>query len=232
MKPQYLDEIRQIALFQTMREGSYEAVMRGAYVQVFPPHVDLLHEGEGSDFLHVLIEGAVELFASWSGKDTTIGIIRPVSTFILAATIRNAPYLMSARTLERSRIVMLPSQDVRQIFDEDSGFARAVVAELAQCYRSSIKHTKTLKLRSSLERLANYMLQESEAQGGAAQFNLQIEKRKLASLLGMTPENMSRALKALQPYGITIDGHTVIIHDREGLTRFARPSPLIDDPES
>ena len=39
--------------------------------------------------------------------------VRPISTFILAATIRDAPYLMSARTLEKSRIILIPSEDVR-----------------------------------------------------------------------------------------------------------------------
>jgi CRP/FNR family transcriptional activator FtrB len=63
-------------------------------------------------------------------------------TFILAATIKNAPYLMSARTLEKSRIVLIPSQDVRAIFDVDGNFARAIVTELAQCYRSVIKSQK------------------------------------------------------------------------------------------
>lgn len=186
MKSAYLDEIRHLDLFRSMRDVNFEAVMRGAYVQSFPPLVDLIREGDSSDFLHVVMDGSVELFATWTGKDTTIGIVRPVSTFILAATIRSAPYLMSARTLERSRIVMLPSEDVRSIFDEDSGFARAVVRELASCYRASIKHTKTLKLRTSLERLANYVLQESAARNGVDAFLLDIEKRKLASLLGMT----------------------------------------------
>jgi CRP/FNR family transcriptional activator FtrB len=232
MKSAYLDEIRHLDLFRGMRDENFEAVMRGAYVQSFPPLVDLIREGDSSDFLHVVMDGSVELFATWTGKDTTIGIVRPVSTFILAATIRSAPYLMSARTLERSRIVMLPSEDVRSIFDEDGGFARAVVRELASCYRASIKHTKTLKLRTSLERLANYVLQESAARNGVDAFLLDIEKRKLASLLGMTAENMSPAIKALAPYGVHIEGNRVVIENRPDLEAFAKPTPLIDDPAS
>ena len=98
--------------------------------------------------------------------------VRPVSTFILAATIRDAPYLMSARTLEKSRIALIPSQDVRAVFDRDGDFARAIVTELAQCYRSVVKTTKDLKLRTSLERLANYLLREQKRAGGAAGFDL------------------------------------------------------------
>ncbi|WP_430514457.1 helix-turn-helix domain-containing protein [Pannonibacter phragmitetus] len=232
MKSHYIDEIRQLDLFRGMRDDSFEALMRGAYVHSFPPLVEMIREGEMSDFLHVVMDGSVELFASWGGKDTTLNIVRPVSTFILAATIRSAPYLMSARTLERSRIVMLPSEDVLKVFDDDTGFARAVVVELATCFRHSIKHTKTLKLRTSLERLANYVLQESMGRNGVDAFSLNIEKRKLASLLGMTPENLSRAIKALTEHGVLIEGSRVVIEDMPGLTRFARPTPLIDDPTS
>ena len=151
-------EVRQLPLFQGMAESNFDQLMRGAYVQNFPPQVELLHEGDRSDFLHVVIEGSVELFAGWNGRETTISVARPVSTFILAATIQDAPWLMSGRTLEKSRIVLLPSEDVRAVFAIDNVFARAVVSELAQCYRGVLKDAKSLTLRSSVERLANYLL--------------------------------------------------------------------------
>jgi CRP/FNR family transcriptional activator FtrB len=136
---------------------------------------------------------------------------------------------MSARTLEKSRIVLIPSQDVRSIFDVDGNFGRAIVTELAQCYRSVIKAQKDLKLRTSLERLANYLLRHQKRAGGGASFELDFEKRRLASVLGMTPENLSRAFKGLQPYGVTVEGTRVRINDQRDLERFAKPNALIDD---
>ena len=224
------DELRKLDLFSDMEDAHFEALMRGAYVQNFPPAIELIHEGEPSDFLHVVLEGSVELFAGWNGRETTMATVRPVSTFILAASIKGAPYLMSARTVEKSRIILLPSSDVRTIFDEDQAFARAVVTELAQCYRHVVKNTKNLKLRTSLERLANYLIRQSEVSAEPTAFDLPIEKRRLASYLGMTPENLSRAIKSLHPYGVTVTGQHVSIPDDRDLRRLARPTPLIDDP--
>ena len=65
--------------------------MRGAYVQNFPSQVDLITEGEPSDFLHAVISGSVDLFSQWNSRDTSLATVRPVSTFIRAATIKNAP---------------------------------------------------------------------------------------------------------------------------------------------
>ena len=222
-------EIRALSLFAGMAEANFQTLMRGVYVQNFPPQIDLIGEGEPSDFLHVVLSGSVDLFSTWNGRDTSLATVRPVSTFILAATIRNAPYLMSARTLEKSRIVLIPSQDVRAIFDVDGNFARAIVTELAQCYRSVIKAQKDLKLRTSLERLANYLLRHQKRAGGEAVFELDFEKRRLASVLGMTPENLSRAFKGLQPYGVTVQGTRIFIGNQADLERLAKPNPLIDD---
>ncbi len=203
--------------------------MRGAYLQNFPPQIEMITEGEPSDFLHVVLSGSVDLFAQWNGRETSMATVRPVSTFILAATINDAPYLMSARTLEKSRIVLIPSQDVRAIFAVDANFARAIVTELAQCYRSVVKSQKNLKLRTSLERLANYLLRQQLRRGAGATFELDFEKRRLASVLGMTPENLSRAFKGLGPYGVAVHGTRITIGNQAELERFAKPNPLIDD---
>lgn len=224
-----LPEIRKLDLFLGIADDNFQALMRGAYVQNFPPQIELITEGEPSDFLHVVLSGSVDLFSQWNGRETSMATVRPISTFILAATIKDAPYLMSARTLEKSRIALIPSQDVRAIFDRDGSFARAIVTELAQCYRSVIKAQKDLKLRTSLERLANYLLRQQRKAGGGAAFELDFEKRRLASVLGMTPENLSRAFKGLQSYGVTVHNSRITISDQTDLEQFGKPNPLIDD---
>lgn len=229
MPEAHFPEIRELHIFKSMDAAHFTALMRGAYVQTFPPQMDLISEGDPSDFLHIVVSGSVDLYSSWNGRETSMATVRPVSTFILAATIRDAPYLMSARTLEKSRIVLVPSNDVRAVFDKDQDFARAIVGELAQCYRAVVKNTKDLKLRTSLERLANYLLRQQMRAGGGDRFTLPAEKRRIASFLGMTPENLSRAFKGLQPYGVTVNGTEVTISDRADLVGFAKPNPLIDD---
>lgn len=230
MRPDDAPEIRELALFRTMADDAFETLFRVAYLQTFPPQVLLITEGDGADFLHVLVEGTVELFAGWNNRETTMATLAPVSTFILAATITDRPYLMSARTIEKSRIVLLPSQDVRRAFAEDRAFATAIVGELADCFRDTVRYTKNLKLRSSVERLANYLLRRHAATGGNGAFDLPHEKRLLASWLGMTPENLSRAFASLKPYGVVVEGARVRITKPEDLAGLAKPTALIDDP--
>lgn len=229
MRDSDLQEIRVLPLFRDMGNQHFAELMRGAYHQSFPPQVTLIQEGSKADFLHVVTNGAVELFASWNARETTMAVARPVSTFILAACINDSRYLMSGRTLVASRIALIPGSNLREIFGRDTAFARAIVQELATGYRSVVRHTKNIKLRASKERLAAFLLHEANAGGFRPVFGLPYGKRLIASYLGMTPENLSRALRQLRDDGVTVEGSVVTIHDLERLQAVALPAALMDD---
>lgn len=221
-------DLRRLPLFREMMTPTFDRLMQIAYLQNFPPQLELIRQGEFADFLHIIIEGSVELHATWNARETVMGIIHPVSTFILAACVCDAPYLMSARTLERAKIVMIPAADVRVALRGDPDFAMAAMRELANGYRGFVRQTKNLKLRNSIERLAAYILYRSRQGGDADSIVLPVEKRHLASYLGMTPENLSRSMKTLQANGLTAQGIHLTITDRARLTAVASPDPLID----
>jgi CRP/FNR family transcriptional activator FtrB len=222
-------QIRALHLFNDVAEAHFDALMRAAFLQRFPGRVHLINEGDSADFLHVVVEGAVELFSQHDGHETSLGIVRPVTTFILAAVVKDLPYLAAGRTIEPSRILMMPAQTVRSVFDQDAAFARAVVGELSGAYRAVMKELKNQKLRTSVSRLANWMLRIHAQTGGGA-FTIPVDKRTLASRLGMTPENLSRNLAALGAYGVEVRGREVTLTDIPRLIAFAKPAPGIDDP--
>jgi CRP/FNR family transcriptional regulator, transcriptional activator FtrB len=224
--------VRALRLFCEMSDESFAALLTGSFLQRFPAKVQLVTEGDPADFLYVAVEGRVELFASTANRDSTIRIVEPVETFILAAAVKDAVYLMSARTLEPCRLLMIPSVNVRDAFDKDPSFARAMAIELATRYREIVKALKNQKLRSGVERLANYLLSQHAAEGASGELNLPMEKTTLASLLGMTPENLSRAFATLRAYGVEADGSRVKLTKLKDLTTLAKPLPLIDDPVS
>ncbi len=232
MRPDTDPRIRRLHLFRDMAQAHFADLMTASYVQLFPPGLEIIRQGDPADFLHIVLEGSVELFGQWAERECTMAVVQPVSTFILAACIRDAPYLMGARTLERTRLMLVPASDVRAMFRRDGEFALAVIDELAACYRSVVRSAKSMKLRNSRERVASYLLRQSLLAGGTPSYTLPVEKRLLASYLGMTPENLSRTLKTLEADGVKIDGARVIITDRAKLTALAKPDRLIDGPDA
>ena len=224
--------VRALPLFSGMQEAHFETLIGAGYLQRFPQRVVLIHEGERPDFLHVLVEGSVEFFSASRGRETTLSFLKPPGAFILAAVVLDQLYLKSARTMESSVVVLIPAEAVRDVFDKDPAFARAVVAELALRYRGVVKDLKNQRLRTSLERLANWILAHDAQIGRPGSFRLPIEKKALANLLGMRPENLSRSFGELADLGVKVDGAKVTIVDMAALTEFAKPDRLIDAPNT
>jgi len=229
MREVELERVRALPLFSGCSDDTFRRVSAGAFLQRFPAGTTLLLEGDPVDFLYVLLEGIVELEGTWNDKATTLAILKPVSTFVLASVVLEADGLMSARTLERSHILMLSGHAIRRAMAEDAGFAVVVAEELAGCYRGLVRAIKNQKLRGGLERLANYLITQRLRLGGDPTFTLPHEKRVLASLLGMTPENLSRAFASLADYGVVVNGPQVTITRPVVLERLAKPDPLIDN---
>jgi CRP/FNR family transcriptional activator FtrB len=222
--------VRALPLFAGMEQAHFRTLVNAALLQNFPPHVVLVRQGELLDFLYVLVDGTVEMFASYSTRESVLQVIGPTATFILAPIICEEVPLMSARTLIESRVLMIPADAVRDVYGRDAAFTRAVVKELSHRYRDLVRALKGHKLRMGPERLANWILREEAHSNSRGQVTMPYEKRLLASLLGMTPENLSRSFTALAKHGVETDGRsTIIIKDRQKLRRLAHVDPLIED---
>jgi len=230
MRADEIDEVRKIPLIGSASEHSVQELLRGAFLQRFPAHVDLVREGDPADFLHVVVEGQIEIFATYRERETTVSVVGPGNAFILAAVMLDKPYLKSARVLATSRILMIPAQSVREVFTSDGDFALALTKELARAYRGVVKELKNQKLRSSLERLAAWLVRYNTENGSVNAFDLPFDKKVLASRLGMAPEVLSRTFVTLQAYGVKVEGRRILLTKVPDLTRLAEPSELIDNP--
>lgn len=230
IKPIDLSRIGDLPLLAAASGQSLSLIGQGAFLQWTPKGAELVAEGEVNDFLYVLLEGSIELEGTWGDRDSTLAVLRPLSSFVLASIVLEAPALMTARTLSRSHLLMIPGELFRRVIREDQGVAQAVIEELSGCYSGLVRTIKSHKLRAPLVRLANYLLVQQRRQGGGGVLRLPVQKRMLASLLGMTPENLSRSFAALAEYGVKVDGPMVTITRPAALTRLARPDPLIDNP--
>ncbi len=229
MRAEEREDIVRHPLLAACRPETVDFLLQGAFAQRFPAHTQLTKEGEKADFLYAVLSGSVELSAAWQDRETTIAVIGPPHTFIVAAVVLDRLYLQSSHVLEPARILMLPSGSVRQAMRQDAGFATAVAAEMAIAYRTVAQELKNQKLRTSLERLANWLVHRDKETGGSHRFIIPFEKKILAARLGMAPEVLSRAFATLAQYDVRVDGATVIVKDWSALEKLAHPDPLIDD---
>lgn len=229
MKPDDLSLLRSLPMFAKMTDAQLSALAMRGSLQRYPRGTQLFNEGDQADFLMVLLEGGVELFArDQDDNEAVVEILFPVNSFILAAALTGAPYLMSARTLMPSRVLLLEAGSFRRAVAADTDLSAVVMAELAQHFRRLVRQIKDLKLRTGVQRLGCYVLALA---GDRPEVVLPFDKRTLASRLGMTAENLSRAFSTLRDHGLSVQGSRLAIKDRDKLIAFSRPVPLIDGDE-
>jgi CRP/FNR family transcriptional activator FtrB len=231
MRSDEIADMRKLRIFEGVTDEHVLEILRPAFLQRFPAGVELVREGDPADFLHVVVEGKVEVFSAYRDRETTVSVLDAGQCFIMAAVVLDRVYLKSARSLTPARILLLPADLVRRIFVADAAFARCLASDLAASYRMLVKELKNQKLRTGLERLANWLLVHRKEVGGSDRFELPFEKRVLAARLGMAPEVLSRAFASLVPYQVKVRGAMIEIGDIDALTNLARPSPTIDDPD-
>jgi CRP/FNR family transcriptional activator FtrB len=223
------DVIGSLSLFNQADAPNLSALAEAAVLLSLPSHVVLLREGEQPKFFHVVLEGSVELFARSDDREVCMNVIRAGRALMPEAIVRNWPNLASARILEATRVVAIPAETVRNIYARDQVFARAMANEIADSCSEIFDEFRNQKLRTSLERFAWWILRTNTRYGSSGKFSIPYDRRTLASLLSMTPENLSRSIRTLIDYGVTVRGREVTLTDPSALIRLAKPSVIIED---
>lgn len=219
-------DFRTLPLLAEASADSLERLTRDAVLQRVVRRTALTVEGEVSGHLPILVEGAVVLEG---GQGATLALLEAPATVMLASVVLDAPALVTAWAAPRSEVLLIPGAVLREVARTDPALAFAVSEELSGCYAGVVRALKNQRLRGTLERLANYLLTLHRRQHGETRLKLPSRKRVLASLLGMTPENLSRGLASLAPLGVEVDGPTVTLRRPDDLARLAGPDSSIDN---
>ena len=217
--------VRSIRLFRSLSNPSLPALLKSASVKHFVPRIVLFAEGERATTLYTLLQGSIELFSEHHDRRSTIAVIHSVRPFVIAA-ITDSINPMSARTLARSDLLLVPLPVIHRLMDSDPAFARAIAYELAGDFREIIEDFKSHRLRTSIERVAEWIIGSDAAAGGTGSFVIPHDKCTLASYLGMEPESLSRNLAALANAGVSVRGRQVSLSDRAALAQVAAPQPV------
>lgn len=223
-----LERLRTNSLFSTMSPEVRESLFEDAFELDMPAGSTLFKQGEDSRFLYVVQVGRVALLGNSDDKvETVVEFFDQDDVFIMPAVMLELPYLMSARTVEESSIVMIPSNRFREAIDQDHALALAAVRELSAHWRLLTRQVKDLKLRTAPQRLGAYLLNMADAVTDEATVELPEQRGLLARRLGMTPENLSRAFARLRELGVRSQGRTISLHDIPALREFCVYDDLI-----
>ncbi len=225
-----------LPLFAHLPVAAIERLAEQGFVHSEPVEAVLFQEGETARFLHVILSGRVSLFGSIGNvtrsedaphREAVVEIFSAGEVIIAPAVLLELPYLMSARVIETARIAFLPAEAIRDLMREYADFGRQAAMMLARHWRLLARQLKDQKLRSAPQRLSRYLMTLANgAQASPIEVELTLDRRTLASWLGMSPENLSRSIAQLAEVGVHFRGRKVTISSVSRLHAFCQEDDL------
>ena len=214
-----IDQITSIPLFQGLARKQCEDLAMIVVDQVIPRGKMIFSQGDEAVGFYVVISGRVKIFKlSPEGKEQILHIFGAGEPIGEVAVFAGEKFPAYAEALEESRIFFFPRPAFVDLIGKNPSVALNMLAVLSRRLRKFAGLVEDLSLKEVPGRLAAYLLLLSEQQKRAINFELDVSKNQLASLLGTIPETLSRILARMEKEKlIKSEGKRITILDRNGL---------------
>lgn len=215
----------EVPLLASLPKAIRDRLLASSHIERFAPRAQIFGDGGTASHLHLILSGIVDLAAAYKGNECTALMMAAGDVFMPAAALYSEPYLVSARSLTASRILMIEADVVRGEARGCVELALALARVLAGQWRVALKIILDLKCRSPSQRLAAFLLRLHDASRPGILAEVPFSKRQLASRIGMQPETLSRTLQTLAANGLYLRGRQIIITNRGAIEEFCGPDP-------
>ena len=177
----------------------------------------LFNQGDPAAHFFLLRSGCVKLYRlSPEGNEKIMRLIRPSQTFAESILFMDAPrYPVHSEAVEAGELVAFDREPFLGILQDSFATCRAVMAQMTRRIQAHWDEIETLALQNSRYRVVHYLLGllPSGAQG-RVMLTLPARKMVIAAHVAVTPETLSRTLRALSDEGlIELVGDEVTILD-------------------
>ncbi|MDN6173689.1 MAG: Crp/Fnr family transcriptional regulator, partial [Yaniella sp.] len=177
---------------------------------------ELVHgAGERTGKMFVVHTGEIKISRTLpSGRKQLLRVARPGETLGEHAFLTGNSTLEEAEARSQTRLCVFVHDDLTKLIDQYPNIAHRMLRTLGDRLAHT-EHRLTLSSQSVDVRIADYLLQQplirsGQVTNGIMRVQLPLSKKDIASLLGTTPESLSRALSRLRNKGfLTVDDDIV-----------------------
>lgn len=162
-------------------------------VNFFSPNKEIYGQGEKAGALYQVEFGAVRVYRLLADGR------RQISAFHLAGEL----FGFEADSHHHFFADAICSTGVRVFrLSADADIARAILPEALRCLSKTQEHLLVLGRQNAVERVAAFLVDMAERQGGLRQIDLPMQRTDIGDYLGLTIETVSRAFSKLKDSGI------------------------------
>ena len=206
-------------LFQGLPESELTQLATIVEERKYSRREPIFFEGDAATGFYMVGQGQVKVFKmSLDGREQILHVFGPGEPFGEVPVFHGQPFPANATALVSSSLLYCPRQAFVDLLGAHPSLAMNMLAVLAKRLRRFATQVEHLSLKEVPGRLASHLLYLSREQHAPQTVTLNIPKGQLASLLGTTPETLSRIFAKLADEGIIqVRGRHIDILDREAL---------------
>lgn len=187
---------------------------------------EIYGEKDPADYVYQVKIGAVRSY-----KLLTDGR-RQISAFHLVGDVfgleNGGAHRFTAEAVIETTVCLIRRQTLEAAADGDTVVARNLLGMTTSNLEHAENHMVLLGRKTSLERVAAFLLEMDERLTGVRVVALPMSRRDIADYLGLTLETVSRALSRLHQAGVLdFNGHNqreIVLRDRQRLASFDLPA--------
>lgn len=176
--------------------------------------------GDESDSLYIVSSGKIRIYRlSESGKEQLQRILLPGDFTGELALFRQSVHESYGEAMMDTDICMITRDDLRKFLLKYPSISIHIMEEFSNRLGASERQAARVATERVETRIALYLVDCVEDQGGSMDITLPMTRKDLASYLGTTPETISRKLTDLEDMGYIQQksGKKIRILDFEGL---------------
>jgi len=230
-----LQILNQTPLFNGLTDDELEKVRAIAMDRFYDRGKVIFLEGDEGNGFYIVASGKVKIFKSTAdGKEKILHIYGPGHPFGEVPVFSGSRFPADAETLVKSHLLFLPRTDFATLIGNHPSLAINMLGVMSLRLREFAIQIENLSLKEVPGRLAAYLLyltkgQTANNRGAGRPVRLVISKSQLASLLGTSPETLSRMFaKMSQQHLISVKGRDVHLHNIAGLKDLSETGKLLE----
>lgn len=214
MRPGDLDVVAKAPMVSQLARHELRAVLADAVVREVERGTVLFIQGDDCDRFYFVLDGWVRLFRQTAdGSEVTIALFTRGESLAEAAMLAGGRFPVSGVAADHCRLLVVPRSSFLRQIEENPALCRSLLASLSVRLHGFVKQIEQLSYRSTVERLAAFLLRLTDVADGPATITLPVDKTLVAARLGMQPESLSRSFAKLRRHGVETKGGEVHVGD-------------------
>lgn len=191
--------LRNYFLFENLDEQTLAELSKSCSTKEIVKNEILFQQGSLASAFYIVIYGKISIFRLRpNGDEQTIHIHSDGDIVAEAAIFDQINYPASCKALKESKLIRITKDAFCNLILKNPEIAFKILGAYSRRLRSFVSMVENLSLDDVKQRLLQYLEKNSYNDGKNKLVNLTISKKELSNILGMSPETLSRALKALK----------------------------------